>query len=182
MLFFLPVLILHHLLISFLWRIVVLHDGQNSWGHAEYLLNCMYKSAEHWQQIKILISAFRNPDRLIIYSIDCVCINVCSLCVCTPVWLCMPDGYYVYHYRGFVVQFPGHDILSVIALSFALWPRPPPLAEHQQRERTRESSPLWKWPDLALSFFFYITLASRVSGTYWCFCLIWSDAVIFVQI
>lgn len=160
----------------------MLHDGQNSWGHAEYLLNCMYKSAEHWQQIKILISAFRNPDRLIIYSIDCVCINVCSLCVCTPVWLCMPDGYYVYHYRGFVVQFPGHDILSVIALSFALWPRPPPLAEHQQRERTRESSPLWKWPDLALSFFFYITLASRVSGTYWCFCLIWSDAVIFVQI
>lgn len=78
----------------------------------------------------------------------------------------MPDGYYAHHYQGFVVQFPGCDILSVKAVTCDPGAWPPPLASAEG-----VLSPLWKWPDLALFSLSLSALCVCVCfGHFLCFC------------
>lgn len=49
----------------------------------------------------------------------CVCDRACvCVCVCVSGWALTSD--YVHHYEGFVILFPGCDLLSVISLDFDL--------------------------------------------------------------
>lgn len=95
-------------------------------------------------------------------------------CVCVCVHTITVMSEYVCHYWGIVVQYPGHDFLSVISPNFALWPAPPSIeweyVIHYGNDLTLLSLPFcltWPFQEQIGGF---VLVWSGMFSVFWQFC------------